>query len=335
LSKTDALLKAKRSAIENGIGTILMSETEIKNFQLKKDLILTKTVGSVKKYHILAEKKQADNTYYVKIDAEVSVADIKADLVGLKILLESMDKPRMMIVVQEDSGNYAESAILDYLTGKGFDLVDPAIVATLMNKEEAVIQRAIEGELSAILHLGVSNGAEYLIVGKVTRSMGNMSAFGSKEMKSCQANITAKVVNCSNSRIIASKSSSGAAVHISEDIAKAQASTKAARTLMDNKLFEQIVSSYEDMVNNGISLDIVINGVENFKIQKAIRNLISGFPDVVSVNKRSFSQGKVELSVLFKGNSDSFSEIIDGQNIEEKKLSVTDIIGNRIIVHLQ
>jgi hypothetical protein len=35
LSKDDALLKAKRNAVEKGIGTVLMSQAEVRNFELQ------------------------------------------------------------------------------------------------------------------------------------------------------------------------------------------------------------------------------------------------------------------------------------------------------------
>jgi len=65
-SKQDALLKAKREAIEIGIGTVLISQTEIRNFEVKKDIILSRTKGSVKKYDILREEKQPGDVFYLK-----------------------------------------------------------------------------------------------------------------------------------------------------------------------------------------------------------------------------------------------------------------------------
>ena len=119
-SKNDALLKSKRDAVEKGIGTFLISETEIKNYELQKDVILTKTMGAVKHYDILEEKQQGPKDFFVRIQAVVALADIKADLAALKILLESMDKPRMMVVIQEQDGKIAENTIIDYLRQKGF-----------------------------------------------------------------------------------------------------------------------------------------------------------------------------------------------------------------------
>jgi hypothetical protein len=335
LSKSDALLKAKRNAVEKGIGTVLISQTEVRNFELQKDIILTKTTGSVKKYNVLQEQKQQDDTFYLRIRAVVSLANIKADLAALKILLESMDKPRMMVVIREENGNYAENAILDYLTEKEFELVDAALVAALMQKEDQLIQRAAEGDPVAAAKIGASNGAEYVIVGKITKSLVTSTFLSSSGMKSGQANITAKVVNCSNAKIVASKSASSAAVHISEDVAKAKAAEKAARKLMDRKLFEEIVSSFQDMINNGIPLNVTIKNVADFSMQRAVREVLGELTDAVSVNKRSFGGGQLNLSVLYKGTADSFSEAVDGKTVGGKRLSVTDIAGSRVVIQLE
>lgn len=335
LSKNDALLKAKRDAVEKGIGTVLISRTEVKNFELQKDTILSKTVGSVKNYDILQEEKQSDNTYYVKIKTVVSLANIKADLAALKILLESMDKPRMMVVMQEEDGKTAENAILDYLTEKEFDLVDPATVAALMQKGDKLIQQASKGDPVAAARIGASNGAEYVLIGTVKQSLMKSNFLNSSGMVSGQAHLTAKVVNCSNAKIIASKSANSAAVHVSEDVAKANATEKAAKKLMDRALFEEIVSSFQDMVNNGISLSVTIRHVENFKTQKAVKKALEELSQVVSVNKRSFGGGQLQLSVLYKGSADTFSEEVDGKTVAGKIFSVTGISGDNVTIEME
>lgn len=335
ISKKDALLKAKREAVEIGIGTILYSQTEIKNFELQKDVILTKTVGSVKKYDILHLEKKSDNTFYVKIQAVVSLAGIKADLAALKILLESMDKPRMMVVIREKNARNAESAIIDYLTEKGVELVDPTVVAALMNKNDQLIKRAAEGDPSAAAKIGTSNGAEYILVGKVTKSTGDNALLKESGLISGQAGITAKVVNCSNGKIIASKSTNSAAAHISEKTARDLAAEKVGKKLMDQQLFEAIVTSFQDMVNNGMPLDVTIKQVSNFKTQKALRQTLGNLSGVVSVTKRSFGNGRLKLTIFYKGSADSFCEVVDGKSFHEKKLSVIDTAGSRVVILLK
>ena len=334
-SPKDALLQAKRSAVEEGIGVILISQTEVKNFQVKKDLIITKTMGAVKKYDILREAKQPDGDYYVKIRALVSLASIKSDLAALKILLESMDKPRMMVVVEEAQGNAAETAIIDYLHGKEFQLVDASVVAALLQKDPSLIQRATAGDPAAAAQIGAANGAEYILVGKVTKGLMESALLGDSGMKSGQANVTAKVVNCSTAMIVASKSATSGAMHVSEEIAKAQAAQKAAKKLMDTQLFETIVSSFQDTINNGIILDVTVQNIPNFKTQQAVSKALGEIADVVSVNKRRFGGGELELSLQFKGTADAFSQEADGKAVQGQTLSVTEIAGSRIVIRLE
>jgi len=333
-SREDALLKAKREAVSTGIGTVLISQTEVKNFILQKDMVLTRTVGAVKSYQVITEKQDKDG-WFVKITAVVSMASIRQDLAALKILLESMDKPRMMVLVQEDGGSkIAETAIIDYLTTKEFELVDAAAVAALQKHDEAMIKRATEGDPVAAAKLGAANGAEYVIVGKVTKSVSKNQMLSDSGIISGQASITAKVVNSSNARIVASKSASAAAAHISEESAKEEASDKAARKLMDQELFEKIVASFQDTVNNGTTLDVVVENVADFQAQKAITGVLSSL-EVVSVTKRGFGGGKLELSVVFKGNADTFAEAVDGKPVKGKKLTVINVTGSKIMMALR
>jgi len=269
VDRADAMLQAKREAVEKGIGTVLISQTEIKNFELQKDVVITETIGSVKNFKIVKEEAQGTD-WYVKIEAFVSLDQIKSDLAALKILLESMDKPRMMVLVQEEGSNNAETAILDYLQKKGFDLVDPAQVAALMQAEDQMIRQATQGDPVAAAKLGAATGAEYALVGSVSKSTMSNGLIADSGMVSGQATLTARVVNCSTARIVASKSGSGAAVHISADVAQAKAIAKAASKMMDDKLFEAVVASFQDQVNNGVTLEVTVSNVSSYQQQKKI-----------------------------------------------------------------
>ncbi|MBW2607995.1 MAG: hypothetical protein JRD05_10205, partial [Deltaproteobacteria bacterium] len=88
-------------------------------------------------------------------------------------------------------------------------------------------------------------------------------------------------------------------------------------------------------INNGIPLDVTIKQVENFKTQKAIRQILGNISNVVSVIKRSFGKGLLKLTVLYKGNADSFSEAVDGKSFQGKKLSVINIEGSRVVILLK
>ena len=88
------------------------------------------------------------------------------------------------------------------------------------------------------------------------------------------------------------------------------------------------------MVNNGMTLEVTIVDVPDYKTQKAIQKLIKGL-EVASVSKRGFGKGELKLSVVFRGNADGFADIIDGKTVNNKKLAVTDITGSQVKIKLQ
>lgn len=334
-SKTSALLDAKRNAVEQGIGTVLISQTEVKSFELQKDVVLTNTLGSIKKYEILEENQQSNPSYHIRIRAVVSLANIKSNLMALKILLESMDKPRIMVVISEPNGKISETAIVDYLRSKEFDLVDPAMVAALIQKGTLAIQRVIAGEATVAAKLGMENGAEYILIGQVSTSLLQSKFLAETDIKSGQATITAKVIDCSTARIIASKSAASVQIHSSAEVAMTRAAEQAARKLMDRELFETIISSFQDIINNGVALEVSIKNVANFRTQKAVQSILNDISQVVSVHRRSFGDGWLRLSVRFKGNADTFSEKVDGLSVAGNSLAVTDISGNAVTMQLE
>jgi hypothetical protein len=328
-----ALLAAKREAVSSGIGTVLISETEVENFTLKKDLVLTRTIGAVRSIKVLEEGRDG-SSFHVRISAVVSMSSIKDDLGALKILLESMDKPRMMVLIREEDSNAAETAVLDFLNQKDFELVDAAAVAALLEKDEALIRKATEGDPMAAAQLGAANGAEFVIVGKVVKSSADNKLLAEAGLLSGQASITARVVNCSNGKIIASKSARGAAAHIDLRIAQENASDKAARKLMDRELFETIVSAFQDMANNGITLEVTVDNVGDYRTQKAVQETI-GKAEVSSVSKRGFGGGKLQLAVVFRGSADAFADVMDGKEVLGRKMAVTGIAGSRVSISLR
>jgi hypothetical protein len=333
ISRADALLSAKREALQKGIGTLLISETEIENFSLKKDMVLSRTIGAVRSYEILAER-QDGQTYFVTIRAVVSEADIRQDLAAMKILLISMDKPRLMVLVKEESGRGAENAIIDYLTGKGFTVVDAATVAALMAKDDGLLKAAIGGDALAAARLGADNGADYVLVGKVKKGIMNSKLLAGAGMVSGQASMTARVINAASGAVISAKSATTGAAHVSAETAQEVAAQKVARKLMDEELFEQIVASFQDMVNNGKPIDVTFRNVDDFQTQADIKKVVTGFADV-SVQNRSFADGQLILSVLYKGTVEGFCQMLSGRTVHGKKLAVTEIAGSRVVVVLQ
>jgi len=182
-NKQEALMAAKRDAIEKGIGMILLSQTEVENFMVKRDQIVTKTLGAVKSYDVLKEGTAADGSYEMRIKAVLSRQTMRDDLAAFQILIESMDKPRIMVIINENNvGNNepsnaaTETAIIKFLRDPyEFEIVDPNISADIKKSQQKLA--ALDGDAKAAAAIGAQYGAEVILTGSaVSREATGMSA---------------------------------------------------------------------------------------------------------------------------------------------------------------
>ncbi len=142
LSREDAIRQAQRLAVGQAVGVFVQSETEIENFRLKKNRVFSRTEGYITKFDVIEERK-VRGIYKVRINAVVSLDKIKDDLMAMKILLESLERPKIMILLREDyrgmdnlGMDIARTELSSLLGAKGFDLVDSAQLNDEKNREQ-------------------------------------------------------------------------------------------------------------------------------------------------------------------------------------------------------
>jgi hypothetical protein len=339
-----ALLAAKRDVIEKGIGAILLSQVEIENFQLKRDLVITKALDAVKSYSILSQSKSSDGQIQIKMKAVLLKNILREDLALLQVSIESMDKPRVMVVVNEcniennDPGNQAaENAIVTFLQNPyAFDLIDQKTVVSIKNsKQKMAILKDKVIEAAAV---GTQYGAEVLIVGTATSKRDDGVEQNLGGMISVQAEVILKAINCSTGKIIGSTTEHATKVHISPQTAGAEAiasaAEKGAKILLD-----LIIKDWQHQANNGMPLSVLISNVTTSRSKNAIVQTLKGITGVRGVHERNWDTKKniLNIDIQYKGNPNGFSAIIDGYKLKTGggSLGVTGINGQNIILAAQ
>lgn len=78
-ARAKALTDAYRSAVEKGLGVWIKSQTEVSNFMLVKDQILSRCEGYVTNHSVLKEGPDGTGMYKIVIEATVNVSKIGAD----------------------------------------------------------------------------------------------------------------------------------------------------------------------------------------------------------------------------------------------------------------
>ncbi|MBN2569859.1 MAG: hypothetical protein JXB42_10565 [Deltaproteobacteria bacterium] len=331
----DATRQAQRAAVEKAVGVFVHSQTEVENFVIQKDKIMSRTQGYITRVTVLEERDKTDE-FYVKIEAEVSLDKIKDDLVAMRILLDSMEHPTVMVLVEEEysnmSGsemNIAETEITSLLASKGFDLVDKAQLDELKRLNQAKL--ALTGNIAAAKSLGLDLGAQYVVIGKAAvQDIGE--AYPGSGLKSLQASLQLKLIQTNTGRVLGSVVKNGVSAHISPVTGASQALRISSQKAVDEYLIDTITKSFQEYLNNGAPVKIYITGVRTFEEYSIIASNIETLDRVVSSKKEAWNKAGalLILDLKFKGTSEELAELLDGARFGNKRLEVTDFGPDRV-----
>ena len=334
-TKPQAIEQAKREAVATGIGMLLISETEIENFQLKRDQIITRANGFVKNWHELSSSVEIDGTHRVKIEAEVTAMfdEMIKDQMALQLLLQWLKKPRFMVVLEEDNMGdkgsiVATTEINRVLKDKGFDVVSAQQTKAILHQREALM--AIDGDPVAAVAIATQYQAEIVVTGRARATKGEGMGKMLGGMTSGQAVISASVIRTDTGDILATDTEEGKKVHISPETAGAEALTEAAGKLSD-LLIAQAIKGWGLEQSNVKTVVLHIEGIEMRSQKNAvIQELEDEIAFVSSVNQRQFGGGILELGVDISATTDDLADELDGRSFGDFRLVITGETPNTL-----
>jgi hypothetical protein len=318
IARDAALEDAQKRAVEQAIGILIDSQTQVENFQLISDRILSQTKGYITRYNITGESVDS-SLLRVRINAEVSLGKLTDDLSGIGILLGQMHKPRTMIMIAEQNIGHdwnawwwghseqtdmgvVENTFVDVFTQKGFEFIDHATAAKEIRVTSAYkIQDLTTAQART---LGNQADAEVVIVGKALSKLYGDIGGG---MKSVQADLSAKAIRTDTGQVIAAVTTHAAAVHITPETAGIDALRKASQAAAD-QMMEKILAVYSREAGGTRPVNITITGLNKtqfVKFKDVLRNQVRGIKDL---HERGFNGTTAKISVDSKSSAQVLSD---------------------------
>ena len=335
-----AISYAKRDALEKGIGQFLMSHTEIENFMLKKDVVLTRTAGHVKNYKVLSKSQGPDGAWKVTIQATVSKSDIDQDLAALGILIHSIGNPRVAFLLEEKVGSegvdYAQMAFLNEFQNRNFEVVDPNSTTKFKESKDAI--SALGGNPEAAAKLGALVNAEVLIVGTVKSQEADLSQnayFKGTGMKSVSSTISLKAFDVGSRKILAAGNASASGVDPNPMKAAMKATQKSVKKMMERKeqFFQALLKTWNSKANDGANFELVIENVKSFSLAKEVKQVLANGSE--NVEQRSFKKPTLTVQMKFMGTAGQLAEHLENRSVGELKLKVQEVMGTKIKLNLE
>lgn len=348
VSRQQAIQLAQREALARGIGQTLVSTTEVENFMVKRDLILTKTAGFVKSTEVLSASSASDGSWKVTIRAVVSDEGLADDVRSLLLLREVIGNPRIAFIIDEQgvegdpalSRRIVETEMSRLLKERKFEVVDPNTALRLYSKGD--LTAALQDDTDAAVRLGTAVNAEVIVVGSAvsrTTDLSDHPHFKNSGMKSAAATLSLRAISVGSRRVLASATETLSAV----DPNPATAAQKALIQLIGNKVmsaktstsfFSQLVAGWSKAAKEGATYEVTLTGIDRFETVQAFVNALT--PVARKTDQRSFSQKTAVLSVQYLGSVEDLCTQINGMKIgEQQTVSVEGCGGTAVRAQLK
>ena len=190
----------------------------------------------------------------------------------------------------------------------------------------------LQGDTNLAATLAKKLGAEIVITGKAVAKVATGINLGG--MKSCQANITARVIKADVATVIATGSQHAAYPHIDEVSGGMEAIKKASNKLSD-ELISQITQRWKDEFYNATTVKLDVKGITSFNqlnnFNNTLKFLVRGVKDIYT---RQISEDMAELDVKLTGNANQLAREIERKDLDRFVVKIVGLTMNKITIQL-
>ncbi|MDP3980257.1 MAG: hypothetical protein Q8Q33_02460 [Chlamydiota bacterium] len=330
-ARDEAINRALRRAIEQGVGSVIDSETMVENFQLLDDQVYSHVKGYVQDYEVIADNQGEGGIYQITVRATVALGVLEKDLKALNLTMKARGNPRVMFLFTEmvdgleQQGAVTQTTMERTFLAKNFPLVDKSQMQ-MIKERDATLSYADPNKAAA---LGRRYGAEVVVVGQATADLVDNSRPYGVSVFAYSAQISAKAIKTDTAEVMASDQAVSEARGGGRIPTAKQAIAQGAEDLA-RRMMVQIVDRMRSEAFNVVNVQVVIEGVSATG-RRAIVDDLGAVRGVESVNERSFVNGVAILDVTLEGSIWKDFEITL-EKLPNVRLRVTGKTQNRIDV---
>ncbi len=337
-SYNKALEAAQRNAVEQASGVFIQSRSEMRNFELVKDEVLSRSQGFIKSFKVLKKGRDGD-LYKVSIEAEVEKAAFIKDIdASLEVLYRRIGRPRIMVVIKEKtldvegfekegqvSQDIAEKEIRKILNKQGFTFIDARSAAGI-----SLLAVALKGDeivRSQVIEAARTTKAEIIILGSA--HLQSKGAYG--PMNIMQANISLDVVQVDSGQVLASEIASGRGLEVSKNTAAAIALQKAAREITP-KMIQQVTYHWIKSRQEGNRIELIVKNA-SFRDWLVLKRTLGGqISGVKKVIPRSYRKRVALLELMARNSAEEIAESLVEVNFGKFTLEIEDVTSKKLTV---
>ena len=317
VARDKALDNAQRNAVEEKAGVMVTSVSEIENFELKMDQILSESRGFISNYKIVSEGREG-NSYKVTIDADVETGRLKDRMAAIQLIMARKSKPRLMFVLngEEKPHAMAEASMTRYFLSQGFKIVDAS-----KSQNKAADFAALSRDARILASVARQYGAEIVILVQLEDTEKTFK-MGEIEVKSHDVTISNKALNGDTGEVIATASRS--------EKGDLKTAVEAAADRTAKQLREEIIERWSAELTNTATIKLQISGLRHEELSRLKEKIKEQVKGLRQIYERSYARGTAELDLEIRGNVQGLAEDLAMIRIQDRRIRILETTPNRI-----
>ena len=333
--------EARRLAVEQGAGTLVSSNTLVRDFEVVRDEITTSAKGFItdEKWGKLT---RSGGTAKIKLTAKVR-AD-KAQGAICNVIKAEFD-PKIALLFVEKTGapntdwkverGLFETEMISKLIENCFTIVEPGVKVTEVSRNGDIPQEIINKVVA-------NTDAQYILIGasRILEQDKGKSVFENTAMQSYSMDLNLKLFNIdtktyeavATSKTVSFGLNPSTALRVKNKSGQRNGDYLISETL--GTLFGKIAERWSSDLVNSSRVELHVKNVKNYSsVQKFKRALAKTYPEGKVTSKGSFRNKKAVFYVNVDGGAESLAEKLE-KGVGSQSVEVLEVVKGRVVLTL-
>ena len=342
----DATRRALRRAIEQAGEVDVFSKSEVENFQLIRDTVISRAVGKITDYKVLSKQEGVGGTCVVTVEANVSKKLLDATWGEVEILLKQLGRPKIMVFFAEriydlatpegrrkgilDTDSQFQVMIEQKLAEAGFDLVAKEQIDAI--KKTKAAEASAKNDVAIMQAIAADYGAHMFIAGKANTTGPQVkTVYGGVTMYMWETDVTLRGYWAETAQLLfAAGTPDGwrrGGSRVDGRPGAKQALQNTAKNLA-NLCVAKLLETWTRQAVSGGQIVLEVHNV-SFKQMMAIQKALKKVKDITELN-RDFKKPLVKFRIKADISAEKLAEIVAEMSFEGFNLEIEDQKFNTI-----
>lgn len=339
----EAVKAAQRQAVEQACGLFINAQSQVENFALIQDRILSQALGYLREWDEVRRWTEGGITH-VEIRAIVEVAKFERDWAAFAHLKEDEGNPRMMVIIFEDNdvddlrapvaNGVTQSGLENFFINKDVQLVDHRVIEQVRQRELTLAD--LDNSVAELAAAAAQHRAEVLILGRAEARRGGSINIGGHTAYRWDITLNIRAVQADSAAIVMSQTYTPKKRYTTTSAA---AGDDAFRIMIDDvaaDVLRDIGKAWHKRSGARRILQLRFTDVSSRKLAKSICRALAEHRGVVNGKEgaklREYTHGVANVEVDWKFDLDLLADTIEELTVEGLVFEVTEQTATRLSI---